>query len=310
MTSLLKGDAFLNRYRITGTLTTVAPLHIGTGESRFIRDLTEDKKREREKQKADGKKVEPIPEVSTIITDHQGKPLIPGSTLRGVLRNWLLTVLEGIGQRWAKERNYEGEGLLDLDQDMQIQQVKESFSHLELLFGTQLNAGKIEVWDATCCTGDLQAMGDTLLGWDDKRLTYVDTSVAIDPARGTAMDKLLYKADVVPVGVEFEINLVAQNLSEEELGLVLLALEGFNSQIYPIQVGARGGRGYGRMKFKMGTIYCLDRDGVKKWLKETLQAVGNDAAPAGYFGLLRLTDAEQKQKIEAVKSKLATAMGG
>jgi len=247
-------------------------------------------------------------EVSTIITDHRGKPLIPGSTLRGVLRNWLLTVLEAVGPQWAKERNYDGEGLLDLDQDKQIQQVKETFSHLELLFGTPLNAGKIEVWDATCCTGDLQAMGDTLLGWDAKRLTYVDTSVAIDPARGTAKDKLLYKADVVPPGVEFELNLVAQNLSDEELGLMLMALEGFNSQIYPIQVGARGGRGYGRMEFKMGSIYQLDREGVKKWLKETLQALGTEMPSSGYFGLPKLTKAEQKQKIKAVKDKLATFM--
>jgi len=256
--------------------------------------------------RADGNSVE----VSTIITDHQGKPLIPGSTLRGVLRNWLLTVLEGIGPKWAKERNYKGEGLLDLDQDTQIQQAKETFSYVELLFGTPLNAGKIEVWDATCCTIDLQAMGDKLLGWDSKRLTYVDTSVAIDPARGTAKNKLLYKADVVPPGVEFELNLVAQNLSDEELGLVLLALEGFNSQIYPIQVGARGGRGYGRMKFKIVTIYQLDHEGMKKWLMETLQAVDTDAPPCGYFVLPKLNDDEQKQKIKAVKDKVAAAMGG
>lgn len=293
MTGLLKGDALLNRYRITGTLTTVSPLHIGTGEARPL-------------PRAEDKTVE----VSTIITDHRGKPMIPGSTLRGVLRNWLLTVLEGVGTQWAVERDYDGEGLLDLDQAGQIQKARGTFSHLELLFGTPLNAGKIEVWDATCCTGDLQAMNDTLLGWDSNRLTYVDTSVAIDPARGTAKEKLLYKADVVPPGVTFELNLVAQNLSDDELGLLLLALEGFNSQIYPIQVGARRGRGYGRMRFQMGTIYRLERDGVKKWLKETLQAAGTEPIPAGYFGLPKLSDAEQKQKIKAVKDQLAIAMGG
>ena len=40
--------------------------------------------------------------ISTIITDHRGKPLIPGSTLRGVLRNWLLTVLEGVGDTMGR----------------------------------------------------------------------------------------------------------------------------------------------------------------------------------------------------------------
>ncbi|MDQ1261072.1 MAG: hypothetical protein QG575_253 [Euryarchaeota archaeon] len=300
MTNQLKGDAFSNRYRITGTLTTVSPLHIGTGDERQMEFSSEDQKEKIIK------KVGKIPNVSTIITDHRGKPLIPGSTLRGVMRNWLLTVMEGIGIQ--VERNYSE--LLKEDQTKQIQEVQNYFSYLELLFGTPLNAGKVEVWDATCCTGDLEALNDKLLGWDKRRLTYVDTSVAIDPARGTAKDKLLYKADVVPPGVTFELNLAAQNLSDEELGLVLLALVGFNSQIYPIQVGARGGRGYGRMEFRMGAVYRLEREGVKKWLKETLQVTDANSAPSGYFGLPKLTEAEQEQKIKAVKDKLTRALGG
>ena len=302
MTNQLKGDAFSNRYRITGTLTTLSPLHIGTGEERQMEFSSED---ERNKFM---EKVGKIPNISTIITDHRCKPLIPGSSLRGVLRNWLLTVMEGIGTQWAVDRNYAE--LLEEDQTEQVLQAQNDFSYLELLFGTPVNAGKVEVWDATCCTGDLEAMNDRLLGWDSRRLTYVDTSVAIDPARGTAKNKLLYKADVVPPGVTFKMNLVAQNLSDEELGLVLLALEGFNSQIYPIQVGARGGRGYGRMEFEMGAIYRLERDGVKKWLKETLQATDKDSAPAGYFGLPKLTEAEHEQKIKAVKDQLARVLGG
>ena len=209
------------------------------------------------------------------------------------------------------DRDYGDKELLDLDQDEQIQRVKTDFSSLELIFGTPFNAGKVEVWDATCLTGNLRSMNDTLLGWDSTRLTYVDTSVAIDPARGTAKDKLLYKADIVPPGVAFELNLVGQNLSDEELGLVLLALEGFNSQIYPIDVGARGGRGYGRMKFEMGTVYRLDKDGLKTWLKATLGATPpQDAAPAGYFGLPKLTESEQKEMIAEVKKKLIAAIGG
>jgi len=253
-------------------------------------------------------KVGKIPNISTIITDHRCKPLIPGSSLRGVLRNWLLTVMEGVGTQWAVDRNYAE--LLEEDQTEQILQAQNDFSYLELLFGTPVNAGKVEVWDATCCTGDLEAMNDRLLDWDSRRLTYVDTSVAIDPARGTAKNKLLYKADVVPPGVTFELNLVAQNLSDEELGLVLLALEGFNSQIYPIQVGARGGRGYGRMEFKMGAIYRLEQDGVEEWIRNTLHAEGTDTTLAGYFGLPELTEAEQEQKIKDVKDKLIAAIGG
>jgi CRISPR/Cas system CSM-associated protein Csm3 (group 7 of RAMP superfamily) len=304
MANLLKGDAFANRYRITGTLTAVSPLHIGTGETRPMEFHSD------EERKKTLEKVGKIPDISTIIMDHRGKPLIPGSTLRGVLRNWLLMVLEGLGDQWAADRDYTDKDFLELQQDAQIEQVRETFSRLELLFGTPFNAGKVEVWDATCSTGALQAMKDKALGWDDKRLTYVDTSVAIDPARGTAKDKLLYKADVVPPGVTFELSLVAQNLSDEELGLVLLALEGFNSEIYPIQVGARGGRGYGRLAFKMGAVYCVESKGVKQWLRETLHAEDANATSAGYFALPRLTEDEQKKKIKDVKTKLAAAIGG
>lgn len=299
----LKGDVFSNRYRITGTLTTISPLHIGTGDERPMEFRNEEEK------KKTLEKAGKIPSISTIITDYRGKPLIPGSTLRGVLRNWLLTVLEGVGAQWAAERDYRDEGLLDLDQAKQIHSVRNTFSRLELLFGTPLNAGKVEVWDAPCSTGDLRS-GDTLLGWDNTRLTYVDTSLAIDPARGTAKKKLLYKADVVPPGVTFELNLVAQNLSDEELGLLLLALEGFNSQIYPIQVGARGGRGYGRLRFEMASIYRLESGDVTNWLKKMLEEASTAEAPTGYFGLPKLSDAEQEQKIRAVKDKLANAIGG
>jgi CRISPR/Cas system CSM-associated protein Csm3 (group 7 of RAMP superfamily) len=292
MTNKLKGDTFLNRYRITGTLTTVTPLHIGTGE-------------QRQASRAGNETVQ----ISTIATDHRNKPLIPGSTLRGVLRNWLLTVLEGVGQQWAADRDYGDQTLLALSQPDQIARVRRTFSRLELLFGTPFNAGKVEVWDALCVTNDL-AQSDHLLGWDAHRLTYVDTSVAIDPDRGTAQDKLLYKADIVPPGVAFEINLAAQNLSDEELGMLLLALEGFNSTIYPIHVGARAGRGYGRMAFTVGPIYHLDRSGMSDWLKSMLQVEAEEAQPAGFYQLPQLSAADQKQRIDKVKRALQAALGG
>lgn len=300
----LKGDALINRYRITGTLKTASPLHIGTGEDPEPELTDAERKRLLDE-------IGKVPRVSTIITDHRKKPLIPGSTLRGVLRHWLLTVLQGAGAQWATTRDYAGDGLFDLTQDEQSATVRDDFSHLELLFGTPLNAGKIEVWDAPCTTNSL-SIADRLLGWSPDRLTYVDTSVAIDPTTGTALDRLLYKAEVVPPGVSFEVSIVGQNLSETELGIVLLALEGFNSKIYPIHVGARSGRGYGRFEFALGDIYRLEQADLKIWLKTALAAAGTpgQADNAGYFGLKKLDAAEQKRLLNAVKSSFSAAMEG
>lgn len=300
----LKGDALINRFRITGTLTTASPLHIGTGEDREPELTAAERKRLMDE-------IGKVPLVSTIITDHRNKPLIPGSALRGVLRHWLLTVLEGVGPQWATTRDYAGDGLFDLAQDEQSAKVRDDFSHLELLFGTPLNAGKIEVWDAPCTTPSL-SIADRLLGWNPDRLTYVDTSVAIDPATGTVLDRLLYKAEVVPPGVCFEVSIVGQNLSEIELGIVLLALEGFNSKIYPIHVGARSGRGYGRFSFDLGDIYRLEQADLKDWITKALAATGahEQADGAGYYGLKKLGADERQRLLKTVKDSFKVAMEG
>lgn len=323
---ILKGEDFVNRYRITGQLKTLSPLHIGTGEAMFSeKELTKLKdflslepfpkvaseifpENDRIKWK---EQLDKMPTFSTIIKDGAGKPIIPGSALKGVMRHWLLNILRGISPTWAAE----SEDLTDLRQEEQIEKIKSDFSWLEVLFGTPFHEGKIEVWDACCLTKSMPAP-DGLLHWNDKSLTYIDTSVAIDPATGTAIEHLLYKTEVVPPGVLFDFNLAGQNLSEIELGLILLALQGFNSTIYPIRIGARGGRGYGRVQFIPGPVYRLEKGNVKEWIKGAIEGFSLDYSngdssaskfegkDAGYYTLPQLSEAEQKKLITNVKAEL------
>ncbi|MCP4164947.1 MAG: hypothetical protein GY759_03515 [Chloroflexi bacterium] len=306
MVRQLKGDPFTNRYRITGTLKTLSPLHVGTGEANTLDVYTTDELKEFEKNKIKA------PEVSRIMTDHVQKPLIPGSTLRGVMRHWLLSILQGFGNQWAAAQDYEDKTWLAMSQQLQINRVREEFSYLELLFGTPFNAGKVEVWDAECLTEVLKP-ADQLLHWNGKRLTYVDTSVVIDPNKGTAVDKLLFKTEIVPPGVEFALNIIGQNISDLELGLILLALQGFNSAIYPIHVGARSGRGYGRVRFTAGDIYLIEKSGLEEWVRSEIQSIGletgsEQAAAAGYYALPKLDQARQKELIVAAKSELSAGL--
>ncbi len=285
----LKGDPFVNRVRITGTLTTRSPLHIGTGETREIMDGDE------------------TCQVSTIVRDHRGKPLIPGSSLRGVMRHWLAQIWQGLHP--GREVWPERDGIQEMSQPEQIRHIREAFGWLELLFGTTFNAGKIEVWDGVCMTS---AAGDRdeLIHWDPDRLTYVDTSTAIDPATGTVMDKLLYKADVVPPGIAFQASITGQNLSDVELGLTLLALQGFNSQIFPIQLGARGGRGYGLMRFELDKVYFLEQAQARDWILDMVQNLGGDdgMAEAGYFALPELSAEAQQALVARAKAALLAEM--
>ncbi|GIK38055.1 MAG: hypothetical protein BroJett011_18880 [Chloroflexota bacterium] len=308
MEKILKGEDFENRYRITGQLKTLSPLHIGTGEE------TDAVYSEQERSKLN-ERLGKAPLVSMVMKDGAGKPIIPGSALKGIMRHWLLNILVGIGPAWATTRDFEKEPLADLSQKQQIETVKSDFSWLEILFGTPFHEGKIEVWDACCLTKSVAAP-DGLLHWNDKSLTYIDTSVAIDPATGTAIEHLLYKTEVVPPGVLFDFNLAGQNLSETELGLILLALQGFNSTIYPIRIGARGGRGYGRVQFIPGPVYRLEKGNVKDWIKGAIEgfslnysnvdtsASKFEGKDAGYYTLPQLGEAEQKKLITDVKAEL------
>ncbi len=314
MDKFLKGDTFFNRIRFTGTLTTLSPLHIGTGitsksrVSRVPKGAGKDAPADRKEPAKEAPK-DTRPEVALVMKDFDSKPLLPGSSLRGVMRHWLHSVLVGFGDEWAYRRDFEAGDLQGLDQSDQIDLVREEFSWLELLFGTPFHEGKVEVWDAPCKTPSLKAP-DKLLDWHEKSLTYVDTSVAIDPETGTALDKLLYSTEIAPKGLDFEFNLVGQNLSDLEIGLILLALQGFNSEILPISIGARTGRGYGRMRFKPGPVYALRDTNLKAWVTGLLgQGDSLTAGPAGYYVLPQLSGEDQAALVAKAKATLLSEIG-
>lgn len=64
------------RFAIRGRLTTLSPLHIGSGQTTTRPGLIY----------SDGKAEGKLVQVSAVATDHRGKPYIPGSSLKGRLR--------------------------------------------------------------------------------------------------------------------------------------------------------------------------------------------------------------------------------
>jgi len=289
MTKHLRGDSFVNRYRITGTLTSRSPLHIGSG---FCEPGEPNEQGEATK-------------VNLIARDFRGLPYIPGSALKGVMRHWLLHVLGGLAGNWADTNSYSNDELDDNGniQDQQLEKVRSSFSWLELLFGTPWHAGKIDVWDCPCIT-TVQSANDALTNWSPDRLTYQETSVAIDPETGTAAEHLLYTSEVVPEGISFQVSICGQNLDDLEIGMLLLALQAFNSEIYPLSLGAKAGRGYGRMSYARDAIHRLSTDQVDAWVTKTIASYGQppqDQPDAGFYGLDRL---EQEQEQALLKDAL------
>lgn len=73
------GNAFVNRYRISGTLTARTPVHVGDGESLTVRDRTNVRPDDHDA------------EYTSFFTGANNTIFIPGSTIKGVVRSWLET---------------------------------------------------------------------------------------------------------------------------------------------------------------------------------------------------------------------------
>ncbi len=298
----LKGDSFFNRYRIQGILTTRSPFHLGNGYVTERKGLTAEKNGQKESV-----------EISSIVTDHMGKPVIPGSSLKGALRNYLLDVFSVSHQGLlARDRNFEE--LIRKDENLRKQNaqtdfMKEKASVLERLFGTPFAEGKIEVWNGECISKSPEIHPgirnpEKPPFWDSQRMTWVEQSVAIDPETGTAIDKKLYHFEAVPPGVSFRINISGQNLVHAEMGMLLFGLYAFNSQIWPLTLGAMSGRGFGRFDFQPEHVYCLPKSRVENWIQEALRA-----DHAGYASLKPLPETELKQYVADFKNMFLQIMG-
>lgn len=246
MTSLL-----LNRWRIDGTLTTRSPVHIGTGDSAPHPELIVER---------DGNQPRSV-EVATIDRDINGLPVIPGSALKGVVRSGL-----------SPGPN------------------REVIDHL---FGfesrNEMDSGvgsKIEFWFATLdrqlskITGAMSA----LPYWDETRFSAIRAGVSIDRVYRTSADEKLYHHEFVPPGAVFRVTVTGRNLSEEEVAIILFALDGFNDS--HIQIGAHTADGYGRMTWTLDTVRMLGSDDdAADWLN------------SGGFGYENLPHAKEPESI-------------
>lgn len=288
------------RIRLEGTLTATSPTHIGTGETRPVD----------RKKKIDDDVSQESTDISMIARNSSALPYLPGSAIRGVVRNYLLQIFRSLSGKIAKEENdsYYSDVLAKAKAKMKTQDelYEDEYnkaSLLEKVFGTPLWAGKVEFWDASA-TGKIDGSCFKDKEWDDDRQCYLVRSVAIDPVTGAAEAHKLYTFEVAPAELSYQVNIVGQCVDDEELGMLLFALNGFNSGIYPLTIGAMSGRGFGQMTFTLDKLYVLDDspEAVKEW---AVQASQQDHA--GYCGLPEKS-ADMQALIDTFKQRFVNVL--
>ena len=205
--------SIVERWVITGKLILESPAHFGNGEADALNDM-------------------PI-----LFGEVDGKPLLPGTSIAGALRNYL------------REREF-GYGIKE-----------EENSPASLLFGG--------------FRGDDEGAQSPLIVYDaigkSAGLELRD-GVAINPATRTAIDEKKFDIQLLAAGstfdLRFELLVNGKEKNSQELRDALFtALSGLENQ--QITLGARKGRGFGKCtcsNWKVQKYDLTDKGQLKAWL--------------------------------------------
>jgi len=225
------------RIIISGVIEAVTPLHIGSGKPEIEIGGME----------------------MPILKDPSGQPYIPGSSLKGKVR--------AEAERIARKMGMEVCEPPDVKKMCGSKKDKvEDFCICCRIFGTAGNlsvASKVKFRDAYPL---------------EKVKTLLErTGIAIDRKTGTVAKKALYSVEAVPAGTKFGLEIVAENISDEELALLKAALRSVEDSA----LGGSSTRGFGKVKISVSCVrertagYYLGREDekvisgeeVKRWLQ-------------------------------------------
>lgn len=195
-------DKFQNRYVVRGIIVAETPIHIGAGNE----------------------SMNPVEPDNSVIKDKDGKPYIPGSSLKGALRSWLESFLRGGGneitggnapclcvnepclgdnpenKEWLKEIKKKYKNNKDADR-LVAEEIYRKLCPVCKVFGSQHFASKVTINDSKL---------KSERAYIEKR-----DGVAIDRDTGTSAKNKKYDFEQVAAGTEFDFHMTADNLDEE-----------------------------------------------------------------------------------------------
>ena len=239
-------DTFESRLEITAELVAKTGLRVGIG----------------------GEAAEPTASDLPLIKDVQGNPFIPGSSLRGVLRSHVERIVRALENSAGNGKGacnpvVEGEWCITREDMAELreqarekgdlwlaEQVWEKSCRVCRVFGSPWLASRVKV-------ADLHLIGEATVEVRD--------GVAIHREKETVAHK--YDFEAVPAGTRFQLRIIAENLEEEERGLLWLGIQELErGHIY---VGGFKGRGLGQVKLEkleVKGVEAADAKALKAYL--------------------------------------------
>lgn len=255
-------DRFVNRYVITGELEAVTALHVGAAEDVF---------------KPNGCK-------NPFFRNAEGKPLIPGSSLKGAMRSFLEQYLSSeSGKKVIPEKIHyrreicsEQKPCVNHKKDDEIKKLlksREPDAQKELsrylfgekgdtknpgklcivcrLFGSPYSAAKFSIRDA--------GVEDSF----DNEFE-IRSGVAIDRDFGTGIDGKKFEIEVVPQGTIFSFRAVLENGDDTEWLIIKQLLMAMQLNMIPI--GGMKSRGLGEIRLRHVKYQQITQENIADYL--------------------------------------------
>jgi CRISPR-associated RAMP protein (TIGR02581 family) len=254
----MKWHTFENRLRITGELVAVTGVRVGMSAESAMPTATD------------------LP----VIKDANGRPFIPGSSLRGAVRAHIERIVRAFEPSVGN-----GRGALDpidvrkydsLYDGKSEEQIFEVSSRVDQVFGSPKLASRVRFTDLPLLTEGAEPE--------------LRDSVAIDREKESVANK--YDFEAMPAGVRFKLEIVAENLDDHELGLLLLGVRELERG--NIRIGGFKGRGLGVVLLENVRYEWVDRNSLlaylvdnttqpvdQAWVNAKLQALFDSMANQG-----------------------------
>lgn len=224
-------NVFHNRLHIKATLVAETGLRVGmSGESAL-----------------------PTATDLPVMRDGNGKPFIPGSSLRGVLRSHLERIVRTFEPKAGKGRGAcyptsKEDWCIKDKKGLSEQEIFDRSCRVCQVFGSPWFASRVRITDLPLISESEPEIRD---------------GVVIDREKETSANK--YDFEVLPVGTCFQLEIIAENLEQNEIGMLLLGLDELTRG--NVSVGGFKGRGLGRVTVRNTQYAYVDASSLKDYLR-------------------------------------------
>lgn len=244
-------NRFENRTVINGIIEAVDPIHIGASTKESLNPVDMD---------------------DHVLKDSNGNPIIPGSTIKGVVRSRFEAVMLSLGKNVCNIFNNMDEKCADKNTINKINKSKISDEEkAKKLYNKSCDVCKL--FGGRAIAGKLRFKDCSFIG--EKCAYEKRDGVGIDRVTGAATRGVKYNFEIIPKGTCFDFTLIAENLDKQQmkyLDFIIKMLEGNSiSESDYLSVGGKTTRGLGRIKLKDIKRTTIDREELKKQMLKQLE---------------------------------------